>query len=152
MFALAIRLVDRIHLTGSLIFQRWIFILEGIATVIVAVASFWMLHDYPDTAKFLTEDERAFIVERLKLDNDGCSQAYKNKFIKDAFLDWKVWVVSRWRRSATRREGHLIDRPLPNDYSLPSCFKGLSCPCMRSLSSVLLSRPIWDTPQPRLSW
>jgi hypothetical protein len=95
MFALAIRLVERIHLTGSLIFQRWIFILEGIATVIVAVASFWMLYDYPDTAKFLTEDERAFIVERLKLDNDGCSQAYKNKFIKDAFLDWKVWVVSR---------------------------------------------------------
>ncbi|KAG7579940.1 hypothetical protein FFLO_00148 [Filobasidium floriforme] len=73
---------------------RWIFILEGIATVIVAVASFWMLYDYPDTAKFLTEDERAFIVERLKLDNDGCSQAYKNKFIKDAFLDWKVWVFA----------------------------------------------------------
>jgi len=94
MFALAIRLVERIHLTGSLIFQRWIFILEGIATVIVAVASFWMLYDYPDTAKFLTEDERAFIVERLKLDNDGCSQAYKNKFIKDAFLDWKVWVFA----------------------------------------------------------
>jgi len=54
-----------------------------------------MLYDYPDTAKFLTEDEREFIVARLKLDNDGCSQAFKYKFVKDAFLDWKVWVVSR---------------------------------------------------------
>ena len=52
-----------------------------------------MLYDYPDTAKFLTEDEREFIVARLKLDNDGCSQAFKYKFMKDAFLDWKVWMV-----------------------------------------------------------
>lgn len=28
---------------------RWIFILEGIATVAVAAVSFWMLHDYPHT-------------------------------------------------------------------------------------------------------
>lgn len=73
---------------------RWIFILEGIATVVVAVASFWMLYDYPATAKFLTEEEREFVVNRLKLDNDGCSQAFKYKFVKDAFLDWKVWVFA----------------------------------------------------------
>jgi MFS family permease len=79
---------------------RWIFILEGIATVVVAFASFWMLYDYPDTAKFLTEDERTFLVARLKLDNDGCSSAFKMKFVKDAFLDWKVWVVSRRRLRA----------------------------------------------------
>lgn len=92
-----------IGLDGRVFFfhlQRWIFILEGIATVVVAIASFWMLHDYPNTAKFLTQPERDFMVERLRLDNDGCSQEYKNKFIKDAFLDWKIWVVSK-RPSAT---------------------------------------------------
>lgn len=73
---------------------QWIFILEGIATVVVAAASFWMLYDYPDTAKFLTADEKRFMQARLALDNDGCSQAFKYKFVKDAFLDWKVWVVS----------------------------------------------------------
>jgi len=52
-----------------------------------------MLFDYPETAKFLTDEERHFVVTRLKLDNDGCSQAFKYKFIKDAFLDWKVWMV-----------------------------------------------------------
>jgi MFS family permease len=75
--------------------QRWIFILEGILTVIVAVISFFVMYDYPDTAKFLNDEERRAVQLRLKLDNDGCSSAFKAKFIKDAFLDWKVWVVSR---------------------------------------------------------
>jgi sugar phosphate permease len=73
---------------------RWIFILEGIVTVIVAVASFWMLYDYPDTAKFLTTSERKVLQARLLLDNDGCSHEYKRRFIRDAFLDWKIWVAA----------------------------------------------------------
>lgn len=36
----------------------WIFILEGLFTVLVGIASFWVVQDFPDTAKFLTEDER----------------------------------------------------------------------------------------------
>ena len=64
----------------------------GILTVVIAVASFWMLHDYPDTAKFLKPDERRVLQARLLLDNDGCSHEYKRRFIRDAFLDWKIWV------------------------------------------------------------
>ncbi|RYP75777.1 hypothetical protein DL771_002264 [Monosporascus sp. 5C6A] len=45
---------------------RWIFLLEGIATVVVAVIAFFVLHDFPETATFLTEEERAFVVFRLK--------------------------------------------------------------------------------------
>ncbi|EKC99973.1 hypothetical protein A1Q2_05737 [Trichosporon asahii var. asahii CBS 8904] len=70
---------------------RWIFILEGVATVLIAFASFWMMHDYPDTARFLTPAERTALTERLKLDTDGCSGEYKKKFIRDAFLDWKSY-------------------------------------------------------------
>ncbi len=36
----------------------WIFILEGLVTVICAIVSFWVIDDFPDTAKFLTEEER----------------------------------------------------------------------------------------------
>lgn len=45
---------------------RWIFILEGLLTVIVAFLAFFVLHDFPETATFLTEEERAFVVYRLK--------------------------------------------------------------------------------------
>lgn len=35
----------------------WIFILEGIVTVLFGLASFYMVHDFPDNAKFLTDSE-----------------------------------------------------------------------------------------------
>jgi sugar phosphate permease len=37
---------------------QWIFILEGLATVVISIASYWVIQDFPTTAKFLTEDER----------------------------------------------------------------------------------------------
>ncbi len=36
----------------------WIFILEGLFTILVACASPWVLQDFPESAKFLSEDER----------------------------------------------------------------------------------------------
>lgn len=38
------------------------FILEGLLTVVCAFGAFFVMHDFPDTAKFLTEDERAWAV------------------------------------------------------------------------------------------
>lgn len=51
---------------------------EGIITVLVAFASFYMVQDFPDTAKFLTEPERAVVIARLQGDDqfsaagEGC--------------------------------------------------------------------------------
>lgn len=44
---------------GNLAGWRWIFILEGLFTVVVAVVSYWMIQDFPSNAKFLTEEESA---------------------------------------------------------------------------------------------
>ena len=81
---------------------RWIFILEGIATVIVAAIAFFTVYDFPETASFLSEDERAFVVFRLKYqsqrteDEAGGKVAESGKLawkdVKAAFLDWQVWV------------------------------------------------------------
>ena len=37
----------------------WIFILEGLATIVAAAASFFIIQDFPDTARFLSEAEDA---------------------------------------------------------------------------------------------
>lgn len=81
---------------------RWIFILEGILTVIVAVLAFFTLHDFPETASFLTEEERAFVVHRLKYEaasNETVNgvrvaqdDSFQWKFVKSAFLDWQIWT------------------------------------------------------------
>merc|ERR1712000_30629 len=44
---------------------RWLFILEGIPAVLVGVMVWFWLPDYPQTASWLTADERAFAVKRL---------------------------------------------------------------------------------------
>ncbi len=51
---------------GGLAGWKWIFILEGLLTVVVAVAAFFILYDFPDTAGFLTIEEKAWVVHRLK--------------------------------------------------------------------------------------
>jgi hypothetical protein len=84
-------------------FGRWIFILEGILTVIVAVIAYFTLHDFPETATFLTEEERAFVVYRLKYQDfkdereDGAvrvaqDDSFQWKYVKAAFLDWQIWT------------------------------------------------------------
>jgi hypothetical protein len=53
-----------------------------------------MLYDYPDTAKFLNATEKKFVIARLREDEVGLSHEYKNRFIWDAFLSWKNWVMA----------------------------------------------------------
>ncbi|OBT76134.1 hypothetical protein VF21_04858 [Pseudogymnoascus sp. 05NY08] len=45
---------------------RWIFILEGLLTVVVATGAYFIMYDFPDTASFLTPQERAWASHRLK--------------------------------------------------------------------------------------
>ncbi|KAJ2932770.1 hypothetical protein H1R20_g4327, partial [Candolleomyces eurysporus] len=73
----------------------WIFILEGIATVVLSIASFWIIQDFPDNAKFLTEAERVFIIRRLKADTrfSASGQAFKRAYVWQSLRDWKTYVA-----------------------------------------------------------
>ncbi|AOW07824.1 major facilitator superfamily domain-containing protein [Yarrowia lipolytica] len=77
---------------------RWIFILEGIATVVVGFIAYFTLYDYPETAKFLTEDERQYIMYRIKFDGQSSSSAVaqddsmNSKYLWDAFKDIQTWL------------------------------------------------------------
>ncbi|KAM0306190.1 hypothetical protein ACHAPM_000750 [Fusarium culmorum] len=71
---------------------QWIFIIEGLLTVTVALASFKLMSDYPDRAKFITEEERKHIQERLQLDRSGLAEEFEMRYARDAFRDWKIWV------------------------------------------------------------
>ncbi|KAK7025169.1 high-affinity nicotinic acid transporter [Favolaschia claudopus] len=72
----------------------WIFIIEGLATVLAGAASFWIIQDFPDTAKFLTEAERTAVVRRLQSDDQfsAAGEDLKWKYIWKSLLDWKTWV------------------------------------------------------------
>ena len=78
---------------------RWIFILEGLLTVIVGVLSFWTLYDFPDTAPFLTPEEREWVTHRLSYQGTSpgsrkVAQAdrFQWKYVKAAFSDPQIYV------------------------------------------------------------
>ncbi|KAL4899061.1 hypothetical protein BDW74DRAFT_189540 [Aspergillus multicolor] len=70
----------------------WIFIIEGIITFIVAIASFYVMNDYPSTAKFLTPSEKAEVERRLQEDRSSLADEYNMRYFWDAVKDWKIWV------------------------------------------------------------
>ncbi|KIM90410.1 hypothetical protein PILCRDRAFT_812146 [Piloderma croceum F 1598] len=72
----------------------WIFIIEGLATVLAGAASFWIIQDFPDTAKFLTEEERTFVIRRLQSDDQfsAAGEQLKWKYIYKSLVDWKTWL------------------------------------------------------------
>ncbi|CAH0032475.1 unnamed protein product [Clonostachys rhizophaga] len=72
---------------------RWIFILEGIATVLISIAAYWFIQNYPDTAKFITDEERKFIHSRLAADSDATHQEkFEWAQVVEALKDVKCWL------------------------------------------------------------
>ncbi|CAI6341679.1 unnamed protein product [Periconia digitata] len=74
----------------------WIFILEGLATILVGIASYWMVHDFPDEAKFLTPDDRARVLRRLRADNQASAshEDFKMVYFWASVKDWKTWAFA----------------------------------------------------------
>ncbi|KAK2780763.1 hypothetical protein FQN52_002075 [Onygenales sp. PD_12] len=72
---------------------RWIFILEGLLTVVVAVIAYFFVYNYPATAEFLTPEEREYITFRLKNDNDATrDEPFSWPNVLKAIKDPKVWL------------------------------------------------------------
>ncbi|KAK6367905.1 hypothetical protein LTS17_010057 [Exophiala oligosperma] len=70
----------------------WIFILEGLATIVVGASCWWMVPNWPDTARFLSEDDRIRLRRRLAKDKQSSTaEAYDKRHIIAAFKDWKTW-------------------------------------------------------------
>ncbi|KAL9631100.1 MAG: hypothetical protein Q9164_006076, partial [Protoblastenia rupestris] len=74
----------------------WIFILEGIATVLIGVASFWMVFDFPDEADFLDEADRQRVIRRLKADQQSSAEHenFKMEYFWASVKDWKTWLYA----------------------------------------------------------
>ncbi|KAL5052175.1 hypothetical protein BDW71DRAFT_193582 [Aspergillus fruticulosus] len=72
----------------------WIFILEGLATILIGVASFWMVYDFPDEAKFLSEDDRKRVLRRLAEDQQASAEheEFKMTYFWNSLKDWKTYT------------------------------------------------------------
>lgn len=94
----------------------WIFFLEGLVTVICAIVSFWVIDDFPDTAKFLTEEERTsrtehahqllsilpmstgvWVIRRLQADLkfSAGGESFRWQYLWQCLTDWKTYFASK---------------------------------------------------------
>lgn len=63
-------------------------------TIMIGLASFWAVHDYPDQAKFLSKDEHHLVVERLAMDGQSSAhhEAFNMAYVWASVQDWKTWA------------------------------------------------------------
>ncbi|KAK9427140.1 major facilitator superfamily domain-containing protein [Lipomyces doorenjongii] len=74
---------------------RWIFIIEGVATCVIALAFFFLIVDFPEDAKFLTVNERAYVKAKLAADVGDSQQNQKTTVqeVLEVFRDYKLYLA-----------------------------------------------------------
>ncbi|GAD93969.1 MFS transporter [Paecilomyces variotii No. 5] len=91
LLAAAIGLMDGI---GGKPGWAWIFIIEGLATVVIGAISFWMVHDFPDEAKFLSDADKKRVLRRLAADQQSSAEheEFKMAYFWASVKDWKTYT------------------------------------------------------------
>ncbi|KXJ86929.1 major facilitator superfamily domain-containing protein [Microdochium bolleyi] len=94
--ALGLVQISRVHHYKG---WRWIYIIEGALTCVLAIVAWFVVVDFPDSErnKFLTAEEKALILARLAADRGGVEEAREKvtlRVIGQTLTDWKVWAFS----------------------------------------------------------
>ncbi|KAF2683465.1 MFS general substrate transporter [Lentithecium fluviatile CBS 122367] len=89
LLARAIMKMDHVRGLGA---WSWIFIIEGAVTIVIALVAYLLMHDYPATAKFLSDDDRREVQRRLEADRSYLDDTFNLKYFMNAVSDWKIWV------------------------------------------------------------
>ncbi|KAL4945798.1 major facilitator superfamily domain-containing protein [Aspergillus oleicola] len=98
----------KMHGVGGLEGWRWIFIMEGLITVVVGGGSFFVLPDSPESESgkkkgWIHESEAEYIIARLSLQDRGGAEAHPSpeggneKISKKVFwsviIDWQIYLI-----------------------------------------------------------
>jgi MFS transporter, ACS family, tartrate transporter len=78
---------------GGLSGWQWLFLFEGVPTVLVGISVLFVLKDGPDVAEWLTPEERSWLRSELRKDHElyGATQHHN---LLDAFRLPAVWVLA----------------------------------------------------------
>ncbi|KXT04923.1 hypothetical protein AC578_3416 [Pseudocercospora eumusae] len=114
---------------------RWIFLVEGLLTCVVALPTFWLMPAFPEETKMFEGEEKAVLLERLR--RDGGSEPTESMWthIMAALLDWKIWLATLAYIGVEENVSSVVA-------FLPSILKGLG---FTSISAQVHSIPIYLT-------
>ncbi|TCD70506.1 hypothetical protein EIP91_003267 [Steccherinum ochraceum] len=74
---------------------RWVFILEGVLTCLIAAASYFLISDFPEQATWLSDEEKEFMKAKLKEDvgESGIDEKVTLSRFFAILKDYKVFVA-----------------------------------------------------------
>ena len=72
---------------------QWMFLMEGIPAILLGAAVFWALADNPSEAGWLKGQERAWLLERLALEQDAESSLRKENLWR-VLISPRIWMLS----------------------------------------------------------
>ncbi|TIA84417.1 hypothetical protein E3P99_04132 [Wallemia hederae] len=74
---------------------RWLNIVEGIPTILLGILVYFLLPDYPETAKFLTPEEREIAVRRLGASaSKATNEPFKWSSILNVLKSWDFYFFA----------------------------------------------------------
>ena len=72
---------------------QWLFLLEGLPSVLVGVLVFLLLPDSPEQASWLTSGERELVASRITADETVKSELGERRNFMEVFSDSRVWTL-----------------------------------------------------------
>jgi MFS transporter, ACS family, tartrate transporter len=72
---------------------QWLFLFEGVPTILVGISVLFILADGPDTASWLTSEERTWLKSELQKDQELYGAAQHHNLL-DAFRLPAVWILA----------------------------------------------------------
>ncbi|KAI7971725.1 hypothetical protein EIK77_002726 [Talaromyces pinophilus] len=115
---------------------RWLFIIEGSATVGIALIAIWIMPNYPSTTRWLNVEEKHYAEWRLAQDAAGeVDDRYAitpMQAVRMAFKDWKLYLFMIMH--------HLNLLSQSFTYFFPSIVKSLG---YNNTTTLLLTVPVW---------
>ncbi|PPJ59309.1 hypothetical protein CBER1_04233 [Cercospora berteroae] len=70
---------------------RWILIIEGLPTLLLGIACWWILADDPETAYYLNDEEKE-LVQARRASQMGHVDVFDWKDVRKGLKDWKIWM------------------------------------------------------------
>ncbi|KAI0740104.1 MFS general substrate transporter [Earliella scabrosa] len=72
---------------------QWIFIIEGAITAGLGIIAAVFMSSYPETAAFLSSDEKRVVLLANEADHaQKAAERFNGKQIRSAFTDWRTWL------------------------------------------------------------
>lgn len=71
---------------------RWVFILEGLFNISVALCTFFVLPRFPAECRFLQPEEKEHLLERLYIERGDEAETLKGQPWLSFIFDWQTWL------------------------------------------------------------